>query len=214
MGNRFELVASAPVDGWSPALFNGRPLFRPHPIDFHMPSFRCDWVSVLYCWWVLVDETKLEDAHQNNYCLHRHHVCLVHGTANVFKVFLLIFCQSLRHRLNPLDRATIKSYVMLLTDSILSFGYRRETVRVSSLQQSLQSIVQPDHAQPQTHRLQTVLLRPMRTSVPTQGRPETTHGDAASRRRSHSSDRRRCCSRRHEQSPVAMPYGRDHRLTG
>ena len=126
----------------------------------------------------------------------------------------LIFCQSLRHRLNPLDRATIKSYVMLLTDSILSFCYRRETVRVSSLQQSLQSVVQPDHAQPQAHRLQTVLLRPMRSPVPTQGGLETTHGDAASRRRSHSSDRRRCCSRRLEQSPVAMPDGRDHRLTG
>ena len=41
MGNRFELVVSSPVDGWSPALFNGRPLFRPQPIDFHMPSSRC-----------------------------------------------------------------------------------------------------------------------------------------------------------------------------
>ena len=126
----------------------------------------------------------------------------------------LIFCQSLRHRLNPLDRATIKSYVMLLTDSILSFCCRRETVRVPSLQQSLQSVVQPDHAQPQTHGLQTFLLRPMRASVPTQGRPETTHGDATSGRRSICGHHRSCCSRRLEQSPVAMPDGRDHRLTG
>ena len=89
---------------------------------------------------------------------------------------------------------------------------RREAVRVSPLQQGLQSVVQPHHTQSQTHGLQAVLLRPVRPRLPAEGRPPTPHGDAAPRRGGVGLDRR-CCRRLQVQPrPVAVrAYGNDRR---
>lgn len=46
---------------------------------------------------------------------------------------------------------------------------RGEASQVRCLQQSLQPIIEPDHAHAQTHRLQALQLRPLREGVPEEG---------------------------------------------
>ena len=128
------------------------------------------------------------------------------------------------------DRSVVVSYVtwpccrtLRCYLTVPSFCYRRETVRMSSLQQSLQSVVQPHHAQPQTHRLQTVLLRPMRPHFPTEDRHAQTRRNssrARDMRRDFTKKCRRRTSRndaRRQRSVPRWPETSDHnsrRATG
>lgn len=48
-----------------------------------------------------------------------------------------------------------------------------------SLRESLLSEFEPDNSLKKTHRVQTIRLRPLRQSVPTEGRPQETQGDPA-----------------------------------
>ena len=51
--------------------------------------------------------------------------------------------------------------------SILSFMFsRRKTIQMQGVWQSLQSVLQPDHPQQKTHRLQTLRLPQLRESIP------------------------------------------------
>lgn len=66
---------------------------------------------------------------------------------------------------------------MLLTvDSVCS---RREAAQVRRLQQSVQPIVEPDHAHAQTHRLQALQLRSLREGVPEEGGSAAPPGESA-----------------------------------
>lgn len=56
---------------------------------------------------------------------------------------------------------------------------RGEAAQVPGVREGLQSILQPDHAQPQAHGLQALRLRPVRPSLPAQGRLAAAQGDPA-----------------------------------
>jgi len=56
---------------------------------------------------------------------------------------------------------------------------RWEAVRLSSVRQGVQSVVQPHHTQSQAHRLQTVRVRVLPQGVPAQGWSTTSRGNSA-----------------------------------
>lgn len=56
---------------------------------------------------------------------------------------------------------------------------RREAAQVRRLQQSVQPIVEPDHAHAQTHRLQALQLRAVREGVPEEGGSAAPPGESA-----------------------------------
>lgn len=50
---------------------------------------------------------------------------------------------------------------------------------MSGVRESVQPELQPHHAQQETHRIQTVRLRPLRQRLPEESGPEETQRDAA-----------------------------------
>lgn len=54
------------------------------------------------------------------------------------------------------------------------------------VRQGLQPVLEPHHPLQETHRLQTLRLRPLRSRLPAQGRPPPPQGDATHRAAAHS----------------------------
>lgn len=66
------------------------------------------------------------------------------------------------------------------------FLFRRETTQMSSVWESVQPELQPHHTQQETHRIQTVRLRPLRQRFPEEGGPEEAQRDATWPKMNHS----------------------------
>lgn len=56
---------------------------------------------------------------------------------------------------------------------------RRKTAQMPGVRQSVQPVVESDHAQPEAHGLQAVRVRPLRPSISAQSRSPPAQGDAA-----------------------------------
>lgn len=57
--------------------------------------------------------------------------------------------------------------------------FRWEAAQMSGVRESVQPELQPHHAQQETHRIQTVRLRPLRQRLPEESGPEEAQRDAA-----------------------------------
>jgi hypothetical protein len=67
--------------------------------------------------------------------------------------------------------------IALIGDDVV---FRGEATQMRRLLEGLQPVVQPDHPHAQAHRLQALLVRPLREGLPAQGGPAAAPGVAAS----------------------------------